>query len=71
MSTLARKPKRGLKALYILLGIVPWIAINYYWIRIGELKNPTWMIVVNALIAFLAFVGPALDRGFRKLKSRD
>lgn len=66
MSTLARKPKRGLRILLIFIGIIPWIAINYYWIKIGELRDPIWMIVMNIFIAFFAFGAPALDRGFRK-----
>jgi len=71
MSTLARKPRRGLRALLIAAGIIPWIAINYYWISIGELNNPIWMIVMNIFIAFFAFGAPALDRGFRKRHSED
>ena len=70
MSTLARKPRRGLKVLLIAVGLIPWIALNYYWIHIGELKDPIWMIVMNIFIAFFAFVAPALDRGFRKRKSQ-
>ena len=66
MSTLARKPRRGLRALLIAAGIIPWIAINYYWIKIGELRDPIWMIVMNIFITFFAFGAPALDRGFRK-----
>jgi len=71
MSTLARKPKRGLKVLLIVLGLVPWIAINYYWISIGELRDPIWMIVMNIFIAFFAFGAPALDRGFRRRKKEE
>jgi hypothetical protein len=71
MSTLARKPRRGLKVLLIAVGLIPWIALNYYWIHIGELKDPIWMIVMNIFIAFFAFVAPALDRGFRKRRTRE
>jgi hypothetical protein len=71
MSTLARKPRKGLKVLLITIGLIPWIAINYYWIRIGELNNPIWMILMNVLIAFFAFAAPALDRGFRKRPSEE
>ena len=71
MSTLARKPRRGLKVLLIAVGLIPWIALNYYWIHIGELRDPIWMIVMNIFIAFFAFVAPALDRGFRKRRTRE
>ena len=71
MSTLARKPRRGLKVLLITAGLIPWIAINYYWIRIGELDNPIWMIVMNIFIAFFAFGAPAIDRGFRKRSTEE
>jgi hypothetical protein len=71
MSTLARKPKRGLKVLLIIIGMIPWIAINYYWISIGELRDPIWMIIMNLLIAFFAFAAPALDRGLRKRSSSE
>jgi hypothetical protein len=66
MSTLARKPRKAAKVLLIAAGIIPWIGINYYWIRIGELRHPIWMILMNFFIAFFAFVAPALDRGFRR-----
>jgi hypothetical protein len=66
MSTLAQKPRTGVRVLLIAIGIILWIAINYYWVRIGELRHPIWMIVMNLFIAFFAFVAPAVDRGFRK-----
>ena len=69
MSTLAGKPRRGIKVLLIALGMIPWIAINYYWVRIGELNEPIWMILMNIFIAFFAFGAPAIDRGFRKRRS--
>ena len=71
MKTAADNSNKRLRVLLIGLAVIPWIAINYYWIRIGELDNPIWMIVMNALIAFLAFVGPALNRGFRKNRPED
>ena len=71
MSTLAKRRKKGLKLMFIILAFIPWIAINYYWVRIGELRNPIWMLLINLFIAFFAFGAPAIDRGFRKKDSVD
>jgi hypothetical protein len=62
MSTLVTRPRHRLRALFWVLGLLPWIAINLYWVRIGELRSPIWMIVMNLFIAFFAFVAPAIDR---------
>jgi hypothetical protein len=62
MSTLVTRPKRHLRFLALVLGLLPWIAINVYWIRIGELRAPFWLVLINLLIAFFAFGAPAIDR---------
>ena len=62
MSTLVTRPKRRLRFLFVILGLLPWIAVNLYWVRIGELRAPIWMILMNLFIAFFAFAAPAIDR---------
>ena len=62
MSTLVTRPRRRLRLLGLSLGLIPWVAINLYWVRIGELRSPVWMIVMNLFIAFFAFAAPAIDR---------
>ena len=62
MSTLVTRPRRRLRLLFVILGLLPWIAINLYWVRIGELRAPVWLILMNLLIAFFAFGAPAIDR---------
>ena len=51
MSTLVTRPRRRLRLLGLFLGLVPWVAINLYWVRIGELRSPIWMIVMNFFTA--------------------
>jgi uncharacterized membrane protein YphA (DoxX/SURF4 family) len=42
--------------------ILPWIALNIYWIATGELREPVWLLLTNLLIAFFGFAAPSLDR---------
>ena len=62
MSTLVTRPKRRLRLWFVLVVLVPWAAINLYWIRSGELRHPLWLGVINLFIAFFAFGAPAIDR---------
>jgi hypothetical protein len=61
MSTLVTRPKHPLRLWFVLMVLVPWAAINLYWVRTGELRHPLWLILINLLIAFFAFGAPAID----------
>ena len=71
MSTLVARPKRRLRLLFVILALSPWVGINFYWIRIGELREPVWLILINLLIAFFAFVAPAIDRRAERKASEE
>jgi uncharacterized membrane protein len=61
MSTLVTRPKRPLRLWFVLMVVVPWAAINLYWVRTGELRQPLWFVLINLLIGFFAFGAPAID----------
>jgi hypothetical protein len=65
-----RRP-RWQKAVVVVLATSPWVAINVYWIRTGELRTPFWFVLINLLIAFFAFAAPAIDRTFSSHESDD
>lgn len=66
MGTLVTTPKPRLRfrlrLWFVLVVLAPWAAVNLYWVRTGQLRQPLWFAVINVLIAFFAFGAPAIDR---------